>query len=101
MTGDVEHFRAAVAAQEFPPILTHGTPVFVWVVLFSFCVRLAGSVCLRAADAAPLRAMGKQSGLGPVGEMSTAIGAWLLCAAAGRRLILALRLHFNVLSQRP
>lgn len=100
MTGDVEDFRAAVAAQEFSPILTHCTPVFVRVVLFSVRVRLAGGVRLRATNVAPLRAMGK-SGLGPVGEVSTAIGARLLRTAAGRRLVLALGLHFNVLSQCP
>lgn len=101
MTGDVEDFRAAVAAQEFSPILTHRTPVFVRVVLFSVRVRLAGGVRLRATDVAPLRAMGNQSGLGPIGEVSTAIGARLLRTAAGRRLVLALGLHFNVLSQCP
>lgn len=101
MTGDVEHFRAAVAAQEFSTILTHCTPVLVRVVLFPFRVRLAVSIPLRAAGAAPLRAMGKRSGLGPVGEISTAFGARVLCAAAGWRLVLALWLRFNVLSQSP
>lgn len=97
MTGDVEDFRAAVTAQEFSPVLTHRAPVFVRVILFALCVRLAVSVGLRAAGASPLRAVGERSGLGPVGKMSPAFGARALRAAAGRRLVLALRLRFNVL----
>lgn len=101
MAGDVKDFRAAIAAQEFSPILTHRAPVFVRVVLFSCRARLAVSICLGAADSAPLRAVGNQTGLRPVGEVSAGFGARLLRVAAGRRLVLVLGLHFNVLSQCP
>lgn len=98
MTGDVEDFGAAVAAQQFPPVLADCTPVLVRIVLFSCCARLAVGVRLGAAVAAPLRVMGKRRGLRPVREMSTAFGARILRVAAGWRLALALRLRFNVLS---
>lgn len=101
MTGDMEDFRAAVTTQEFSPILTHCTPVFVWVVLFSFRVCLAVAARLRAADATPLRAVGKHVGLCPIGEMSAAFGDRLLRVAAGRWLVLAMRFQFYVLSQGP
>lgn len=55
MAANMEDFWAAITAQQFSSILTHCTPVFVWVVLFARCARLV--VGVYTGGAVPLKAM--------------------------------------------